>query len=115
MTIQGREPRFRMTVGASAEIAKLCPGGDISRIGEVVGNSTNYADNIDFIVKFLAVMSKWGEIAAAYEEKDYKPKPLTENELYSLDMETLTQLQNEAFAVYIGDVAPTVEAEPEKK
>ena len=37
MKIGNKEYGFRLTVGASLQIAKLCPNGDLSRISEAIG------------------------------------------------------------------------------
>ena len=37
MKIGNKEYGFRLTVGASVQIAKLCPNGDLSRISEAIG------------------------------------------------------------------------------
>ena len=114
MQIHGREIGMRLTIGATLEIAKLTPHESIDEIGSLIENST-FAGQMNLIVKFIAAMSRGYEEAKRFEEKNYIPNPLTEDEILSLDMQTLTALQEAAFAAYKGDSEITVEVEEPKK
>lgn len=114
MKIHGREIGMRLTIGATLEIAKLTPHENIDEIGELIGNST-FAGQMNLIVKFIVAMSKGYESAKRFEDPTYTPNPLTEEEILSLDMQTLTALQEAAFAAYKGDSEVTVEVEEPKK
>ena len=60
-------------------------------------------------------MEKGYESAKHFEDPAHIPNPLTEEEILSLDMQTLTALQEAAFAAYKGDAEITVEVEESKK
>lgn len=112
MIIHGKERKFLLTVGASAEIAELCPDGDLSRIGEALGVS--FAKNLRFIARMIAAMSRGYEENRKYMEPGYEPDPLTVNEVLSLQMSEIKELQDEAFAAFKADTAPSVEVEQPK-
>ena len=82
MKIHGREVGFMLKVGASAEIAKLCPNNDISRLGELFGD--DYVASIDIVSKIVVALNKGFEMAKSFEEQGYQPKPLTHEELMTL-------------------------------
>lgn len=113
MEIYGKERGFSLTVRAASKVARLCPGGDLGRMGEVL-NGKNFADNLDVISKFIQYMSE------GYEERKHfetgaEPDPLTLDEIQSLTMDELTQLQQAAFSAFAGDAKPSVETESSKK
>ncbi len=114
MQIHGREIGFRLTIGATLEIAKLTPHESIEEIGELIEHST-FAGQMHLIVKFIAAMSRGYEEAKRFEDPTHTPRPLTEDEVLSLDMQTLTALQAAAFAAYRGDSETMVEVEEPKK
>lgn len=55
MLIHGREIGFAFTVGASAEVAKLCPNNDITRIGEVLG--PDFAKNVEISTTLILLLN----------------------------------------------------------
>lgn len=114
MIIHGREVGFRMTVGATLEIAKLTPHQSIEEISDVLSEST-FAGQVELVAAFIAAMSKGDEEARKYENPGYVPHPLTVAEILSLDMKKLSELQTAAMAAYIGDSEKTVETEESKK
>lgn len=117
MKIYGKEYRFRLTIGASAEISKLCPDGDLAKIQSML--MKDYGKNIEFTAKMAAIMSKGYEMAARFEAGEPTDEktiaPLTEEMVYSLPPKEYYQLQNEVYTSFAKDVEPTVETEPEKK
>lgn len=113
MKIHGREVGFMLTVGASAEIAKLCPSNDISRLGELFGD--DYVASIDIVSKIVVALNKGFEMAKSFEEQGYQPKPLTHEELMTLTTPQLMELQREAMAAFKTDSEGTVEVAASKK
>ena len=113
MQIYGREVGFRFTVGASAKISDLCPDGDITRLGEVLGGQ--YGQITRDTVAIMAALSEGYEQARSFEVPGHEPNPLTVDELFSLRPSELNALQREALAAWAEDRKPTVEVEPEKK
>lgn len=114
MFIHGREVGFRMTVGATLEIAKLTPHQSIEEIGDVLSEAT-FAGQVELVAAFIAAMSRGDEEARKYETPGYVPHPLTVGEILSLDMKQLWDLQAAALAAYNGDSEVTVETEESKK
>ena len=113
MIIYGREYKFFLTIGASVEIAELCPGGDIKRIGEVLNTEKPLGENIGVISGIVCALSKGAEVKKAFENVGYVPEPITKEISYSLDNNTYNELVSEAFAAYIGGKQTSVEVEPE--
>lgn len=114
MQIYGREIKFRRTVGATCDIADLCPDKDISNLGDVMtGGSTR--DQFRAMCGFVAALNKGYEDAAQFEDKSYVKRPLTFDELSTLSPEELTALFVEAMETFNADGETTVETEPQKK
>lgn len=114
MIIHGKERNFLLTVGASAEIADLCPDGDIARMGEMMENAS-YSQNLKIIIRLAVAMNKGYEEDKEFNEAGYVPDILTERELLALKPSELATLQEEVVTAFAGDVKPTVEVEAEKK
>ena len=57
MEIFGEEYGFKLTIGASAAIAELCPDGDLARIEEVL-DEKRVAKVINFTASFIEAMAK---------------------------------------------------------
>lgn len=113
MIVHGKERNFLLTVGASSEIADLCPGGDLSRIGEVLEGS--YNKTLRTVAKMIAAMSRGYENNRKYEEPGYEPDPLTVDEIMSLPTKVLGELEAEALAKFSEDSGTSVEVEEPKK
>ena len=114
MRIHGKEIGFTLTMGASAEIAKMCPDGDIKRIGELL--DTPYADNIDFQVRLAEALNK-----GYVEQKKWEGENcdrLGQNELLSLSPQEFNAVVLEAMAAFTRDSQgeiDTVEPKEAKK
>lgn len=113
MKLFDKEYGFKLTVGASAELAKACPEGDMNRLDEVLDGA--YSGTIDGASKFLLALSRGYEQARAFEEIGYKPQPLTEELIAAMDFDQFAEALREAGAAFRRDGAPTVEAESAKK
>lgn len=113
MLIHGKERHFKLTIGASAAIAKLCPDGDLSRIEEKLNGT--YTETIDFIAKMMVEMSRGYECAKAFEVPTYNPDPLTVEAVYAMTPPDLAEAQREMLAAFGADISPTVEIEESKK
>lgn len=113
MQIYGRDVGFRFTVGASAKISDLCPGGDITRLGEVLEGQ--YGQVTRDTAAIMVALSEGYEQARSFEVPGHEPDPLTVDELFSLRPSEFNALQLAALAAWAEDSKPTVEVEPEKK
>ena len=113
MKIHGKERGFLLTVGASADIAKLCPDGDMSRIGEALEGG--FDKSMGVIMDMMLIMNKGYEQNKMYETPGYEMDLLTKDELMALPLADLMELQNFALAQFKADSAPEIELEEQKK
>ena len=113
MKVHGREVKFLRTVWAVNEVAKVCPMNDIGRIMEKLKTKSTVELNETWAV-FICALNGGYEMAQKYEDKDYKPNPLTVDELYTLSEEDFATLIREATEAWYGDKI-TVEVEESKK
>ena len=108
MRIHGKDISFALTVGASAEIAKLCPGGDLRRVGEMLGE-TNYGESVEFIAQFIESLSRWGATAKRWAGES--ADTLCLEEVLSLTPTEFQSAQMEAMNAFGNDGAGEIEAE----
>lgn len=113
MELYGKEYGFRLTVGAAAEIAELCPGKDIAQIGELIRNMAGLL-NPDKI-KIIVALSRGYESARKFEDPAYTKKELTAELLESLDLVTYGKCYGEAMNALVDGLKITVQTEPAKK
>lgn len=114
MIVYGRDYHFAMTVGAQAEISKICPGNSLKRIEEVFAAEDN-AVHIGAAVELLCALSRGYESKRRFEEPGYTPNPLTPDLVYSLDLPTLLELQKAALSEARSDYSGSIATEPAKK
>ena len=114
MIIYGTDYHFAMTVGAQAEISKICPGNSLKRVEEIFSAEDN-AVQLGAAVELLCALSRGYESKRKFEEPGYTPNPLTPELVYSLDLPTLLELQQAALVEARGDYAGMVNIEPAKK
>lgn len=113
MKVHGREVKFLRTVWAVNEVAKACPMNDIGRIMEKLKTKDTVELN-EMWATFICALNSGYEMAQKYEDKDYKPNPLTVDELYTLPEDEFSALIREATEAWYGDKI-TVEVEESKK
>ena len=113
MKIYGEEYGFYLTVGASAEIADLCPDGDMNRIGELLDG--RIADTIRFTAALVAAMSKGFDDAKRFAGEEVTHKPLTERMLLSLPSDLFREVQDAAIEEFKAGTKTTVQVAPSKK
>lgn len=111
MKIKGKDIGFALTVGASIELAKICPNNDITKIGDLFAD--DYLSNMENIVKFIAIMSKGFRDAEALEGR--KVDLLTEDQVKALRPDELTALMNEAMASFKVDGKGEIDADSKKE
>lgn len=114
MIIHGKERNFLLTIGASADIADLCPDGDMTQLGDVFAKAT-FADQVRFTIKMAIAMNRGYEENKAFEVDGYVEDILTEKELRTLTPDQLQTLSAAVLEAYKGDMQGEIEAEPEKK
>lgn len=111
MIINGNEYGFKLTVGASIQVAKLCPNGDLARIAEAVGG--DYTTQADAMAKIIVALSNG--YAAAEEFEGRKANRLTYEAVLSLSPSMFTDVSAEAFRCFGVDVKGEIEVEASKK
>lgn len=111
MKIGNREYGFRLTVGASIEIARLCPDGDLARIGEAVGKG--YGEQATTMAKVIVALNR-GYVASE-EFSGRNAHSLTVDNVLSLSPSVFADLSAEALRAFMGDVEGELEVETEKK
>ena len=113
MNIYGQEYGFMLTVGASAEIADLCPDGDLARMGELLEG--RISQTINFTAAFVAAMAKGFDDAKRFAGEEVTHRPLTAEMVKSLPSDVFREVQAAALASFQGDTKTTVEVAPSKK
>lgn len=113
MLIHGREYHFLLTVGTTRAISRLCPEGDISNIG-MIFEGKNTDKMIDTIAELSAAMSEGYEAQQKYLIDGYEPHPITKDEIFTLTIQELEELQKELMGEIGAGMQTEIEAEPEK-
>lgn len=98
MEINGKEIRFKATVGALIDLADICPDGDVNRVTELVQGMT--ADTLRHSVAIIRILSN-GD--------------LDDEAIRRLDVHELQQLLDEAFAAFRADQQGKVDVKITKK
>lgn len=112
MFVHGRDVKFKFTIGASIEVARMCKDGKLENIGSLFeGNYEEVAHNNNM---FIIALHKGYIDSMKYEDPKYEEQLLTEDELLVLDNKDYEKLQDEAYAAYYGDSKRNVETEPVK-
>lgn len=111
MNINGKEYGFKLTVGASIQIAKLCPNGDLARIAEAVEGG--YEKQTETMAKIVSALSNG--YAAAEEFEGRKAERLTLEAVLSLSPDQFTEISEEAFMAFGVDVKGEIGVESSKK
>lgn len=113
MEVYGKERGFLMTVGASAEIAKLCPEKKLENLRAVFGTEVDDVSSLENTAAVVAALSRGYEQNKHFLDPAYKADPLTVEMLLSLDMTTFRAITSEA----VKAMTPRreIESEPIKK
>lgn len=114
MIVHGREVKFLRTVWAVNEIAKACPNNNINKLMDVLKAESTVTINETWVT-FVCALSNGYEMAHKFADKDYKPNPLTPEELYVLADDEFTSLISEATNAWFGDKITVEVEEPKKK
>lgn len=111
MNIGNKTYGFKLTIGASVQIAKLCPDGDLGRIAEAVGNG--YGQQAETLAKIISALSNGYAAAEAFEGRE--ANRLTLDDVLALDPQTFQAVTKEAFSAFGIDVKGEIEVAPTKK
>lgn len=114
MIIFGKEKKFAMTVGAASEMAKMCPEGDLTRMGEIFDSGISF-ENVQKVAEMAIILSKAYEDRRRFEEPGYTPDPLTMEQALALTFDESMVLMQEILKTYSKDSEPSIEVEESKK
>lgn len=110
MKIHGREVTFKRTVWANCELNTYA-NGSMEQLEKSL--EADYVTSQMTSAKIIAVLSKAAEMAKKYEEPNYEPNPLTEEEALTLSGEEFSKAFAEAIKAWTGE-QPSVVAVPKK-
>ena len=113
MTINGRDIKFLRTVGANCALADRAPDGDLNRFIREELMNPNYSTAQKTAAFFMVCLNTGYEMAKGYEDKGYKPNPVTEAELLCLLPEDFQKLFDECMTAFYGEKI-TVQTQPPK-
>lgn len=110
MLINGKEYGFKLTVGASIQIAKLCPDGDLARIAEAVQGE--YGHQAEVMAQLIVALNNGYAAAEAFEGRE--ANRLSIEAILSLSPAEFTEVSAEAFRCFGVDVKGEIEVETKK-
>lgn len=111
MKINGKEYGFKLTVGASVQIAKFCPNNDLARIGEAIGE--NYVAQAETMANIIFALNNG--YAASEEFEGRKANRLTVEGILSLSPTEFANVAQRAMKSFVNDIDGEIEVESEKK
>ena len=111
MVINGKEYGFKLTVGASVKISRLCPDGDLAKLGKVMEDA--YGKQAEAIAKIICYLNE----GFVQSEKFYgrTAESLTEDMLMAITPSEFASVSDAAFKAFLGDVNGEIEVETPKK
>lgn len=107
------EIKFARTIWADRQLAKLCPGNNIQRMGEVI-SSDDFDKQMGTLIGIIRIMNEGYERRAHFEDPTHEINVVSEEYLENLTEDDIMKLVNEAFEQFGIDGQTTVEAEPTK-
>ena len=113
MEINGREIKFLRTVKATSDLAKICPNGDIERLGELF--SGELSTTLETGAKIIHFLNEGYEMNKHFMDKSYQPQILGVEEIMYLDDRTFTELMQSAMQSMNAGAETTIEVEEPKK
>lgn len=106
-----KELKFKLTVGAAAEIAEFCPEKDLAKIGDVM---QTYPDTVKNGARLIRALNR-GYVMSEDPFQKKGLKVVSEAELLGMEPEAFIDLLNEAMEAFGADKETTVDVEPTKK
>lgn len=111
MIVNGKDIRFLRTVKINFDIAKVCPGGKISNIGELFEGEDE--ETYKNMLMFIQLLNQGYEDAKHYEDPSHVPDVISVEEMMFLPFDQMNRLFVEATDAFFG-IKQTVEVEPSK-
>lgn len=112
MKVNGREVYFLKTVGAVCDIEEHCPEQNMKNISALF-NTKTFRETVKAYAVIICALSKGYEDAKHFEDANYVPNPVTEEELFCISEDDLMVLFTEATRTFYA-MDQTVEAEEPK-
>ena len=112
MKINGKERGFEFNVQAHKEISEHCPGGDLGRMGELYEKSSDEKVQADIMIAIA--LNRGYEDHRHYEDTDYVPDYLTEDDFRFMHFSEIAALENEITSCMTKDNRISVETQPVK-
>lgn len=113
MEINGREIKFLRTVKATSDLAKICPDGNIERLGELFNG--DLSTTLETGAKIIHFLNEGYEMNKHFMDRSYQPKVLGVDEIMYLDDKTFTELMQSAMEGMGVGAETTIELEEPKK
>lgn len=112
MIINGKERKFLRTTGATIEVAKMCPGEDLSKI-EALFNAGSTAKIYENIMNMAVIFNEGYEGREALMNGTVAD-PLKKEELMMLTDEEFSRLQEEVLNAWTSE-KPTIQTKAKGK
>lgn len=106
--------KFERTVFADIKLAKICPGNNIKRIGELLTNDDT-EKQFNSMMEIILIMNQAFIEKAKILEPGVEYKQITKADLIHLDEETFANLTLLAMGKFESDGEVSVLAEPKKE
>lgn len=114
MKINGREIGFLRTVKATSDLTKICPDGNIERLGELF--ERDLPTTLETGAKIIHFLNEGYEMNKHFADRSYQTQIIGVDEIMYLDDQTYTKLIQEAMNSLGAGAETTIEvAEPKKK
>ena len=113
MVINGREIKFLRTVKATSDLAKLCPDGNIERLGELFQGELS--TTLETGAKIIHYLNEGYEMNRHFMDRSYQPQIIGVDEIMYLDDKTFTDLMQSALNSMGVGAETTIEVEEPKK
>ena len=113
MEINGREIKFLRTVKATRDLAKLCPDGNIERLGELFQG--DLPTTLETGAKIIHFLNEGYEMNRHFMDRSYQPQIIGVDEIMYLDDQTYAKLMQSAMEGLGVGAETTIEVEESKK
>ena len=108
------EYQFERTVWANMQLAKMCPGGNISNFTKLLEDEDT-SKQLNSMIDIALILNEAAERKASFLDPNHEKHLLSRDLLLCLDEETLSSITLTALGVYQEDGKITVDAEPKKE
>lgn len=112
MLINGKERHFLLTVGSLFDIARACPEGDITKLGDMLDNGET---KLRISLKMAVAMNKAYNDRQKWRGLEAEDGNLTEEELLFLPVSAFVPLTQEVTKAYLDGMREEIELKDSKK